>query len=180
MTTPRTLVTLFLLALAMSVFAGSGMAHAADFAGETTGQMTTDAAGIPATSPAMLREMLAAHNARRAEAGLAPLETDSTLEDVALTRALDMATRNYFNHVSPEGVMAFDLLDATGYVSYTAGENIALNSYSDASSVNAAMNSFMNSTTHRANILNRDFSRVGIAVAVGANGLKYFAVIYAG
>jgi uncharacterized protein YkwD len=181
MTTSFRLVFALFITLAVSLFACIGIASAAaDDAGTFTLQTSSDSAGIPVRSATMLREMLDAHNARRVEGGLAALEVDSRLEAIALDRALDMATRNYFDHVSPEGVMAFDLLDAAGYVSYTAGENIALNNYADARSVSMAMNSFMASPTHRKNIMNRNFSRVGMAVAVGANGLKYYAVVFAG
>lgn len=124
--------------------------------------------------------MLQAHNAERSRAGVAPLEIDAVLTEIARRRAQDMATRNYFSHTSPSGETAFSLLGAFRYAYRTAGENIARNNYPDAQSVSIAMQGFMSSSAHRQNILDARFSRVGIGVAVGADGMKYFAVVFVG
>ncbi len=124
--------------------------------------------------------MFEQHNQQRAAAGVAALQLDPTLESVARQRAEDMASKGYFSHTSPSGVTAFTLLDGAGYKYAIAGENIARNNYPDAQTVDTAMTGFMNSPGHRENILEPRFTRVGIAVAVDASGMKYFAVVFAG
>jgi uncharacterized protein YkwD len=91
-----------------------------------------------------------------------------------------MATKGYFGHTSPTGETAFSLIDAAGIYAPYAAENIGYNSYSDSQTVSTVLSGFMASSSHRANILNPTYTRVGIGVAVGANGLKYFAVVFGG
>ncbi|HEX5368564.1 MAG TPA: CAP domain-containing protein [Dehalococcoidia bacterium] len=143
----------------------------------------TTAPAPPAASVSlggMEQAMFVQHNQQRAAAGVAALQLDSSLESVARQRAQDMASKGYFSHTSPTGVSAFTLLDGIGYSYAIAGENIARNNYPDADSVNTAMTGFMNSPGHRENILEPRFTRVGIAMAEGADGMKYFAVVFAG
>ncbi len=124
--------------------------------------------------------MFALHNQQRAANGVGALQIDPTLVAVARQRAQDMATNNYFAHVSPSGQTAFDIIDAYGYVYALAGENIARNNYPVSQSVTVAMDGFMNSPGHRANILEGQFTKVGIGVATDGNGMYYFAVVFAG
>ncbi len=91
-----------------------------------------------------------------------------------------MANKNYFSHTSPSGETAFSLMDAAGYTYAIAGENIARNNYPNDQTEEVAMTGFMNSAPHRENILEPRFTRVGIGVAIDANGMKYFAVVFAG
>ena len=91
-----------------------------------------------------------------------------------------MAALGYFSHTSPSGATAFSLMAQYGYTYLIAGENIARNNYPDAQSASTAMAGFMSSAGHRTNILDSRFTRVGIAVATGADGMKYFAVIFSG
>ena len=120
------------------------------------------------------------HNSQRAAAGVGALTLDPTLEAVARQRAQDMAAKNYFSHTSPSGETAFTILAGFGYTYSIAGENIARNNYPDADSASTAMTGFMNSASHRENVLDGRFNRVGIAVAFGADNMKYFAVVFAG
>ena len=124
--------------------------------------------------------MFSGHNSARARAGLSGLQLDGALVRIARQRAQDMASSNYFSHTSPGGQTAFTLLGAAGYAYSVAGENIARNNYPNAQSVGVAMTGFMNSPGHRANILDGRFNNVGIGAAIGADGMKYFAVIFAG
>jgi uncharacterized protein YkwD len=134
----------------------------------------------PVSLNAMEQAMLAAHNTQRASNGLAALQIDATLTAIARHRAQDMATNDYFSHTSPTGETAFTLIQAAGYPFSLAGENIARNNYPNDQTVSVAMTGFMNSAGHRENILEPRFVRVGIGVAVDANGMKYFAVVFAG
>jgi uncharacterized protein YkwD len=134
----------------------------------------------PVSLTAMEQQMFVAHNTERAAAGVAALQADARLVEIARRRAEDMAARNYFSHTSPTGETAFSLMGQIGYVYGIAGENIARNNYPDSQSVSVAMSGFMNSAGHRQNILDGRFNRVGIGMAVGADGMKYFAVVFAG
>ena len=141
----------------------------------------TQAAAPPQSAVAlqpMEQAMFNSHNVQRSSAGLAALTIDARLVQVARQRAQDMAARNYFSHTSPTGETAFTVLDQIGYAYQLAGENIARNNYPDSESVQVSMTGFMNSPTHRANILEPAFRRVGIGVAFGADGMKYFAVVF--
>jgi uncharacterized protein YkwD len=91
-----------------------------------------------------------------------------------------MAARNYFAHTSPTGETAFSLMAAYGYAYSIAGENIAKNNYPDSQSAGVAMTGFMGSPPHRANILDARYTSVGVGLAYGADGMKYFAVVFAG
>lgn len=91
------------------------------------------------------------------------LSTNPTLEFAAQLKANDMAGKGYFAHVSPEGVEPWHWIRQAGYQYVYAGENLAVN-FSDSVDVN---NAWLNSPTHRANILNDRFTEVGIATARG-------------
>jgi uncharacterized protein YkwD len=123
------------------------------------------------------------HNSYRQQAGLVALQVDGTLTAVARQRAADMAANNYFSHYAPGApnkAAVFTLLAAYGYRSSVSGENIARNNYSDAQSADVAMSAFMNSPGHRDNIMDGRYRYVGIGSALGANGMKYYAVVFAG
>jgi uncharacterized protein YkwD len=129
------------------------------------------------------QRLYAGHMSARQQAGLGGLQIDGTLTAIARQRATDMATNNYFSHYAPGApnrAAVFSLLAAYGYVSNISGENIARNNYSDTQSADVAMNAFMASPGHRDNILDGRFRYVGIGSALGANGMKYYAVVFAG
>ena len=123
--------------------------------------------------------MFSSHNQQRANNGAAALSLDAELVAVARQRSETMAETNCFSHTAC-GPTAFDLLGNIGYFYQIAGENIARNNYPDSQTVDVAMNGFMNSAGHRANILDTRYTKVGIGLAFGANGMKYFTVIFAG
>jgi uncharacterized protein YkwD len=120
------------------------------------------------------------HNAERGRAGLGGLRIDPTLMAIARQRAQDMAAKNYFAHTSPSGETAFSLMGAYGYGYSIAGENIAKNNYPDSESPGVAMSGFMNSPSHRANVLDARYAYVGVGLAYGPDGMKYFAIVFAG
>lgn len=101
-------------------------------------------------------------NAERAKAGLKPLQIDSRLTQTARTKSQDMIARGYFSHQSPTLGSPFDQMQRAGISYRYAGENIAGNS-----SAAGAMVSWMNSAGHRANILNPNFTHIGIGVVKG-------------
>ena len=108
-------------------------------------------------------------NTERAAAGLQPLKTNDKLVQAALQKAQDMLNKNYFAHTSPNGITPWYWLDRTGYKYMAAGENLAKD-FTDSEILHQA---WMNSSTHKANILNKKYQEIGIAVIEGEiNGKK--------
>ena len=101
-------------------------------------------------------------NVERSKAGLAPLQVDYRLVQTARAKSQDMITGGYFDHQSPTLGSPFDQMSRAGITYHYAGENIAGNS-----SAAGAMTSWMNSSGHRANILNPNFNHIGIGVVDG-------------
>ncbi len=92
-----------------------------------------------------------------------PLNVNPLLTKAAELKALDMATRSYFSHQGPKGETPWSWFDKVGYKYVYAGENLALNFY-ESSEVNQA---WMNSPKHRENILDKNFTDIGIGMALG-------------
>ncbi len=112
--------------------------------------------------PELETEMLRLVNQERAANGLAPLEADSEMTEVARRHSADMFSRGYFAHNTPDGKSPFDRMRESEVRFRTAGENLAL-----APSVPIAHTGLMNSPGHRANILQSRFGRVGIGILDG-------------
>ncbi len=107
-------------------------------------------------------QMLRLVNQARTEAGLVALTMDDSLVGVARAHSKDMFARGYFAHVNPDGKSPFDRMVDAGISFKLAGENLAY-----AANVQLAFNGLMNSPDHRANILEKDFRRVGMGVMNG-------------
>ncbi len=107
-------------------------------------------------------------NADRASNGLKALKFNAQLTALGEKYAQDMINRKFFSHYNPEGQSPFDRMKQAG-ISYSyAGENLAINS-----NVVAAEKAFMNSSGHRANILNPNYTEVGVGVRYDAKGSAY-------
>lgn len=102
-------------------------------------------------------------NDQRSQGGLATLSTNQALANAALAKANDMFAKGYFAHTSPDGKTPWDFIHQAGYNYTYAGENLAI-SYDDASDL---MQAWMNSASHRDNILSPNFKEIGIAVVSG-------------
>ncbi len=102
-------------------------------------------------------------NANRLADNLPDLKINSLLTQAAQAKAEDMASKGYFNHTSPEGITPWYWFGKAGYQYSYAGENLAIN-FSDSEDV---VNAWMNSPGHKANILNNNFTDIGIGVAKG-------------
>lgn len=132
----------------------------------------------PAETPApggtdlesMRQGVLELVNAARAENGKSPLTLNSALCDVAQLRADE--TVKSFSHTRPNGTSCFTAIDEAGISYRTVGENIAAGQSTPAS----VMNSWMNSEGHRANILNGDFSSIGIGYVKASSGYGHYWV----
>jgi uncharacterized protein YkwD len=112
--------------------------------------------------PELEARMLELVNEERRAAGLKPLAPDPELTEVARRHSVDMFARGYFSHYTPEGRSPFDRIREANVSFRTAGENLAL-----APTLSIAHTGLMNSPGHRANILHRDFGRVGIGILDG-------------
>ncbi len=102
-------------------------------------------------------------NDERAQNDAPPLVESALLDQAAQLKANDMATLGYFAHTSPEGKTPWYWFDQVGYHFTEAGENLAVNFFESEDVANA----WMNSPTHRANIVKKDYKEIGIGVASG-------------
>lgn len=112
-------------------------------------------------------------NIERQKEGLAPLNYSEELSKVARTKSQDMAQNNYFSHNSPTYGDPFSMMKSFGIKYRTAGENIA-KGYLSAESV---VRGWMNSSGHRANILNPSFGKIGVGY-VNINGTTYWTQMF--
>lgn len=115
------------------------------------------------------KQMLEMVNKERLSRGLSALIFDNKIRDVARSHSEDMLKRGYFSHFTPEKFSPFDrMAEADIHFTY-AGENLAL-----APSTDLAMQGLMNSPGHKANILSKDFGKIGIgAIDGGIYGLMF-------
>ncbi|MCC5965244.1 MAG: CAP domain-containing protein [Natronohydrobacter sp.] len=115
---------------------------------------------------------LAAVNAERAEAARAPLALSPELNALAQAHACDMVQRGFFSHTSPDGRSMMDRARRAGISGICAmGENIAQGQ----SDVPTVVASWMRSSGHRRNILDRDFNLVGFGRGPSAHWVQVFA-----
>jgi hypothetical protein len=102
-------------------------------------------------------------NEARQSSGSALLEENPTLNQAALMKAKDMLDNDYFSHISPEGITPWHWFSQSGYDYKYAGENLAIG-FLDSGEVSQA---WLDSPSHRENILNSKYSEIGIAVLKG-------------
>lgn len=95
---------------------------------------------------------------------LPPLLQNSKLDAIAAERLEDMFEKQYFEHISPDGIGASDVAQKIGYEFISIGENIALGNFKDDQ---ALVQAWMDSPGHRANILNGSYAEIGIAAGKG-------------
>lgn len=104
--------------------------------------------------------LLDATNKARVDNKLEPLKYNAVLDQAAQAKAEDMANRNYWSHNTPDGKEPWAFIDNTGYKYFKAAENLAYGfDNSDATVVG-----WMNSPSHRANVLDKDLVEVGFGV----------------
>ena len=99
----------------------------------------------------------------RTELGIAPLTENQTLNQAALNKAEDMLVNQYFAHVSPDNLALRHFLYALNYNFRVAGENLAIG-FSDPDTI---VNAWENSPTHYSNLIDPDFTEIGVAVVSG-------------
>ena len=104
-------------------------------------------------------------NEIRQQNGLKPLTENWELSRVARYKSQDMLDNRYFSHTSPTYGSPFQMIKAFGLSYSTAGENIA----KGYASPQAVVNGWMNSSGHRANILNVSYTQIGIGYVAQGN-----------
>ena len=114
-------------------------------------------------------------NQQRKNNGLSALKVDNEVQRVARIKAQDMVDNNYFAHESPTYGSPFNMLKSFKISYKTAGENIAGNS-----SNQGAVNAWMNSSGHKANILNSSYNYTGIGVVSSNKYGKIYVQIFVG
>lgn len=113
-------------------------------------------------------------NIEREKLGLTSLKYNSLLSESAKKKAQDMFANNYWAHTSPGGTTPWDFFKSVGYEYSLAGENLARDFYDTESLIKA----WMNSPTHKANIVNSKYQEIGIGVVNGTlNGMKTTLVV---
>ncbi|OGG02322.1 hypothetical protein A2W14_03870 [Candidatus Gottesmanbacteria bacterium RBG_16_37_8] len=110
-----------------------------------------------------IEKILTLVNLERQKANLDPLTVSTELNTAAQEKAVDMFAKNYWAHISPTGTTPWEFITGSGYQYIYAGENLA-KSFDNSSDVVAA---WMKSPTHRANILKREYTEIGLAVKNG-------------
>ena len=138
----------------------------------------TSSGGISDATKSMTadeKEVFNLINKERQNNGLSALKVDIEVQRVARIKAEDLVNNNYFSHQSPTYGSPFDMLKSFKISYKTAGENIAGNS-----SNSSAVSAWMNSSGHRANILNGNFNYTGIGVVNGSKYGKIYVQMFIG
>lgn len=126
---------------------------------------------IQKTNPAILgfatnitvTDVISQTNEQRVKYGQGTVQYSTLLSKAAEQKARDMFDKNYWAHFGPNGEKPWDFMQRNGYTYVTAGENLAR----DFNDSNAVVTAWMNSQTHRDNLLNGSYQDIGVAVVNG-------------
>ncbi len=119
-------------------------------------------------------EILDLVNQERARGGLRPLKFSPRLAVIARGHSYDMAMRHYLAHSSPDGVAPADRISGVGIGYRAVAENIYMDDYADSADVpRRAMNGWLKSPEHLANIVSGKFTETGVGIAQSADGSTY-------
>ena len=133
-----------------------------------TDAKTDDTADEDASEQA--KAVLKLVNEERTKVGLKELSLNKKLNKVAEDKAKDMRDNNYFDHNSRKYGSPFDMMRSYGINFSSAGENIAAGQ----KTAEQVMESWMNSSGHRANILNRNYTQLGVGFVTGGSYDTYW------
>ena len=137
-----------------------------------TNQPETDTNTPDTDALSYAEQVVALVNAERAKAGLNALTLDTEIESAALIRAKE--TEISFSHTRPDGRSFSTVLSDNGITFRGAGENIAWGQKTP----EEVMNGWMNSEGHRANILNPNFTKIGVGYYQNAAGRNYWTQLF--
>ena len=125
---------------------------------------------IPSQAEAVLNLV----NAERKKAGLKSLTLSDKLTSLASAKSKDMANKNYFSHTSPTYGTPFEMLKSYNVSYKSAGENIAAGQRTP----DEVMQAWMNSSGHRANILNKNYNQLGVGYYKGGSYGVYWTQLF--
>lgn len=131
---------------------------------------------IPNTAPlqSLEQEVFRLVNSERAKQGLPALTYNWEVARVARFKSQDMINKGYFAHNSPTYGSPFRMMENFGLRFSAAAENIAMGQRTP----QEVMNSWMNSAGHRANILSRSITQIGVGAAKKSNGTLYWTQMF--
>lgn len=113
-------------------------------------------------------------NVERSKRGLQTLTLNAQISKVARIKSQDMVNKRYFSHTSPTYGSPFKMMESFGIRFSTAGENIAYGQKTPAE----VMRGWMNSPGHRANILSKTYTNIGVGMAKTSTGVKYWTQLF--
>lgn len=126
--------------------------------------------------PAQAEQVLNLVNAERKKKGLKALTLSNELTNIATLKSSDMAKKNYFSHTSPTYGTPFEMLQQFGISYSSAGENIAAGQ----KTADDVMQSWLNSSGHRANILSSKYTELGVGYYKGGSYGVYWTQLFTG
>ena len=119
-----------------------------------------------------IQQVISLVNEERAKAGLSPVTESSDVSAAAAVRAQEIT--GSFSHTRPNGSNYSTALDQSGVKYMGSGENIAYGQRTP----QEVMNGWMNSQGHRANILNKNYTTIGVGYYQNANGVGYWVQLF--
>lgn len=141
-------------------------------AGTVGGGTTAAGSGTMSSDESKILQLV---NAERAKNGAKALSASSECTKLARIKSQDMVNNNYFSHQSPTYGSPFDMLKSNNVSYMYAGENIAMNQSAD-----AAFKAWMNSEGHKKNILNPNFTDLGVGIVPKGNGSYIYTQLFIG
>jgi uncharacterized protein YkwD len=126
------------------------------------GKTSPDVLGISFNITAS--DLLASTNQKRQENNLGPLQMNDQLSVAAAQKAEHMFANNYWAHIAPDGTTPWFFIKNSGYEYLYAGENLARGFTTSTDVVNA----WMDSPTHRENMLSKNYNEIGFAIREGS------------
>lgn len=136
------------------------------------GQKITIPQGAPLKS--LEDEVVRLVNQHRVNSGLQPLANNWQAARVARIKSQDMINSKYFSHISPTYGSPFKMLESYGLRFSAAAENIAMGQRT----AQEVVNTWMNSPGHKANILSKSYTQIGVGAAKSANGTLYWTQMF--
>jgi uncharacterized protein YkwD len=130
------------------------------------------ACSLPGGANGLRNEVIAGINAQRSANGLAALSQNGNLQEAAQGLACDNAARGAVSHVSADGTRLQGRLRRAGYRFTAASENV----YMGGGSAAGAVEWWMGSSGHRANILTQGIRDIGVGIATGGDGRVHWVV----
>lgn len=140
--------------------------------GNDSNEETTPETDSSASSHAYIKEVVDLVNAERAKEGLSPLTIDTKVQAAAQVRAKEC--EQLFSHTRPNGTSFSTALKEQNVSYRSAGENIAWGQKTPQEVVTA----WMNSSGHRANIMNKNFTTIGVGYYENARGTDYWCQLF--